>query len=669
MVHQLQSLHDTGNRLKALATMPTTAPTLKMLRLSRIHLILGAVILIVLYQSLSYMRSSYVTGSNDSGDTGLQYHLPGSGGTQSAQPLKTASSTVHLGKGSNSTVNSIGQLIANANTVFEDLMARKSTSLNEAANAYRTKRGRHPPPGFDQWYEYAIRNDAIIVEDFFDQIYHDLEPFFAFSPRDIRDRARNLNMHVNVRDGTAEANTGWFWHVIWANMINEVAYMLPNMVIPLNAMDEPRLMVPFEHIATFVDEAGRTRAIPAPEQVTDTMTGWTDDAEPGQPFLDIEWSQSAPLSFARAACAPDSPFRSEPTALHLNMAAKADHAEQLNFMMDGFVRNFTLASDVCQDSSIAAYHGALTSPLTASTSRDLLPLFGGSKFAVNNDILIPAPMYWNGEERFDAKDNTPWSSKNNKATWRGTATGGRHNALNWPNFHRHRFVALTNGTKYSLADETSDRIFTSLQQRSALSLLPINLQKNMSLWLTKHNDIAFTDMFCDIPTEESQCWYLSNEYAVAETMSLPDQYASKFLPDIDGNSFSGRYRSFLQSNSLPIKATLYREWHDSRLIPWKHFVPMNNRFTDYYAILSYFVGCDEDICGQDGKFEGHDSQAEEIARAGSEWAEKVLRKVDMQIYAARLLLEYGRLTNDNRDSLGWVKDLRSGTQNADTRGP
>ncbi|KAK5283548.1 hypothetical protein LTR40_001576 [Exophiala xenobiotica] len=246
-----------------------------------------------------------------------------------------------------------------------------------------------------------------------------------------------------------------------------------------------------------------------------------------------------------------------------------------------------------------------------------------------------------------------------RATWRGTATGGRHNALNWPNFHRHRFVALTNGTKYSLADETSNRIFTRLQQQSALSPLRIDLQKNLGSWITNHNDVAFTDLFCDIPTENSQCWYLSDEYEVGGTMSLADQYASKFLPDIDGNSFSGRYRSFLLSKSVPIKATLYREWHDSRLVAWKHFVPMNNRFTDYYAVLSYFVGCGEDICGSKGMFEGHDAEAEEIARAGSEWAGKVLRKVDMQIYVARLLLEYGRLTNDNRDFLGWVDDLKS----------
>lgn len=49
---------------------------------------------------------------------------------------------------------------------------------------------------------------------------------------------------------------------------------------------------------------------------------------------------------------------------------------------------------------------------------------------------------------------------------------------------------------------------------------------------------------------------------------------------------------------------------------------------------------------------GHDKQGKYIAEAGREWANKVLRKEDMEIYMFRLLLEYGRITDDNRDELG-----------------
>lgn len=34
-------------------------------------------------------------------------------------------------------------------------------------------------------------------------------------------------------------------------------------------------------------------------------------------------------------------------------------------------------------------------------------------------------------------------------------------------------------------------------------------------------------------------------FTVTPGMSMGEQYANKYLPDIDGNSFSGRYRGFL----------------------------------------------------------------------------------------------------------------------------
>jgi hypothetical protein len=120
-------------------------------------------------------------------------------------------------------------------------------------------------------------------------------------------------------------------------------------------------------------------------------------------------------------------------------------------------------------------------------------------------------------------------------------------------------------------------------------------------------------------------------------------FLNRYLPDVDGNSFSGRFRAFLLSNSLPIKATIYTEWHDSRLIPWKHFVPMDNTFIDLWGILEFFLS--------------HDDQAEKIALEGRKWAERVLRKEDMLVYVYRLLLEYARMIAPERDELGFGEDL------------
>ena len=50
--------------------------------------------------------------------------------------------------------------------------------------------------------------------------------------------------------------------------------------------------------------------------------------------------------------------------------------------------------------------------------------------------------------------------------------------------------------------------------------------------------------------------------------------------------------------------------------------------------------------------EGHEREGARIAENGREWANRVLRKEDMEIYFFRLLLEWGRLTDDDRDSIG-----------------
>lgn len=52
-------------------------------------------------------------------------------------------------------------------------------------------------------------------------------------------------------------------------------------------------------------------------------------------------------------------------------------------------------------------------------------------------------------------------------------------------------------------------------------------------------------------------------------------------------------------------------------------------------------------------------RGERIATEGRLWAEKVMRKEDMLLYVHRVLLEYGRICDDDRDKLGFTDDLRA----------
>ena len=91
-------------------------------------------------------------------------------------------------------------------------------------------------------------------------------------------------------------------------------------------------------------------------------------------------------------------------------------------------------------------------------------------------------------------------------------------------------------------------------------------------------------------------------------------------------------------------------------------MPVDVRLHGLVSTLAYFTGADDprglekegDGKGNVLRTEGNVKAGEMIAEAGREWAGKVLRKEDMEIYMFRLLLEWGRLTDDRRDEIGFV---------------
>ncbi len=573
-----------------------------------------------------------------------------SSGKQQAHGAETSTSPSVL----QSTSHPIAILIQNAEDAFSHLLPKETHDLASAAQAYREARGRHPPPGFDVWHDVAKHHNVVMVEEFWDQIYHDLRPFWAVPANQIRADARANDMVVSVKGGEAEANTGWLWHTLWAQMIGTVSKYLPDMVVPCNAMDEPRLLVSWETINNYIETEQKSRRMTAAADTSDVYQNWRkDDEDRSVEATNTEWKRAASISLIRQACHPDSEIRKvNEISEDFRNGSAPEH------MLDGFVANYTLSTSLCHQPDLGAYHGAVNQPVSSSWGQNLIPLFGGSKMAVNNEIILPAPMPWSGDERFNAGEgsDTDWATKESQTMWRGTATGGRHHPTNWHQFHRHRFVYLTNGTKLRTVDRFHDKILTTDFMHTASSPLSSATRGHLSEYMAYTSDVGFTDLFCDEAGENGSCWYLDNDYSVVPVLPMSQQFNYKYLPDIDGNSFSGRYRAFLLSTSLPIKATIYREWHDSRLLAWKHFIPMDNRFTDYYGILEYFRGF-EGLGGSE-EAHGNDEAAKKIAYDGRDWAQKVLRKDDMQIYVFRLLLEYARICDDNRENLGFVGDLK-----------
>ncbi|KAI1169712.1 capsular associated protein [Nemania sp. FL0916] len=557
--------------------------------------------------------------------------------------------------------HAIDKLADDAQVRFRQLLGKRADTLEQAASRYRERRGRHPPPGFDAWFQAAQNTSAIIVEDFFDRIYHDINPFWAIEPAILRRMVKDEQHFIRVRDGKA-----WFvsdhlemrqpWVQRWTELVQEMMPFLPDLDMVLNVMDETRVLVPWEEINKYVAEEQRQRSLFPPVEAVSEYTKYRnasadgDDAtaEDDEPAIKVDWisgEQNIYWDHYRVTCPPNSPGRNVSSLKTLERPPQYPH-RAMPFTVDGFVENFTASADPCLQPHLRGMHGTFIESVSMATTHSLFPLFAGCKLPGNNEILIPAGMILDSYDLFSGGDSHggDWAEKKNELVWRGVASGGRHKDENWWGFQRLRFIQMMNGTAVSLV-ESGEEVAATFR----ISELPqhqVQAQKDGSLgkWLSGFSNAAFIRFECFPQQENSSCFYLDPYMELKESIHMKEQYDYKFLPDIDGNSYSGRFRAFMRSTSLVLKSTIYAEWHDDRLVPWVHFVPFDNTYADIYAILEYYL-------------HGHDEEAQMIADEGRDWAEKVMRREDMKLYVWRLLLEYARVMDPARDRLGYVGDL------------
>lgn len=437
------------------------------------------------------------------------------------------------------------------------------------------------------------------------------------------------------------------WLQLWTDLVAEASKWLPDVDMPINYWDESRILTPWDQINSLVAEANRNARV---TPINDTKREYTRLERPdaADPQLDeTRWITDGAPQFwnvARMACGPDTPGHNVSAIQDFSNPPSFPSDWQPSFSENGFVKNYTASMDPCLQPHLRGMSGAFVQWGLISTTQELIPMFGGCKLPMNNDILIPGAMYLSGELRYSGGWNhgPNWGKKEDGIIWRGVASGGRHQTDNWSHFQRFRLVQMLNGTTVSDIERHHIKVPT-------FEMPPMGEQHKsyqggtIGEWLTNNSDAGFTALLC---YPEGECGYLEPYFSEVGNVLMASQYRQKYMPDVDGNSFSARFRSLLLSTSLPLKSTIYAEWHDDRLAPWVHFAPLDNTLQDLYGVLGYFL---EDQKG--------DAAAEMLAETGRLWAEKVLRREDMLLYVWRVLLEFARVCDEDRDRLGFVDDL------------
>ncbi|RPA77979.1 hypothetical protein BJ508DRAFT_319022 [Ascobolus immersus RN42] len=560
---------------------------------------------------------------------------------------------------------------------------RRSKTLEEAVKRYKEKWGRLPPPGFDKWYKYAKDKGVWNVDTHFDQINHDLRPFWSIPPADLRRLVRGLleedakqtglaGFHirkgvVSLSSQTEKAKN--FRTDLFSKMLKTVTKNmpdLPDLDFVMNRLDQPRVLVPFEDLQVALEKEESLRGFPktaknsfskdftAPEPTEKDVGEWFGYA--GKQYMDIAAPACPPESYARN---PDDDFKKMEALKSYTLVDKA-----------GLVTNFNLSSDLCTVGPfIKDKHGFLFSSSTTKATKKLVPVFGESKVNVNNEILFPANMYYSDDKRYvyDPSQDVFWSRKKPLMLWRGVTADGTQVQDSWRRLHRHRLVLMTNSSMLAEEKKTYPVLIPQTQKQEIAPTEVEAENETLERTVTKytptnfhpqsyaHNftDVGFSGILWCVP--DPKCGFVKEVISEVRTTTLTEQFTSKFLIDVDGHSFSGRWRAFLLSRSLGIKATIFREWHDSRLKEWLHFFPLSNDFDELYALLTYLTGVPADVT-IDGEeklgqmIKAHDTVAEKIADNSRVWAKKVLRREDIDVYMYRLILEYARLMDDNRQT-------------------
>ncbi|KAE8383642.1 putative capsule-associated protein CAP1 [Aspergillus bertholletiae] len=479
-------------------------------------------------------------------------------------------------------VHPVASLIQDAEQEFDHVRSRQSKTLADAVNEYRRRYNMHPPPHFDKWFYFA-QAKGVQLTDEYDTIYHSLLPFWSLEPKTIRERARealgydNSVIGVLIRDGkvthTEGGREGYEWQQdATVEMMNSFIRYLPDMDLVFNTHDEPRVIVPSDDLQRLVNFA-KDHAIPKAFHKQSLVNKWSEkpiDLNKGDRIDEVRttrfnrFAHQPTWTSSRASCPLDTPARSLNESEPDNLEAYA-HGDL------GFIYNTTAFSDICNTPSLRYKYGFFDRANAFDVVRELFPVFSQSKISSFQDILYPSPWYWVDKVPYEEEKDHSWDAKTDKLYWRGSTTGGFARGGGWRRQHRQRFVSNIN-------NQNTAKVL-SKNENDQWEFNEVNCDPYRDQF-----DVRFTYIGqCD----PNDCAAQQEYFVVGEPAGQQDAWTYKYLVDIDGNAFSGRYYAFLRSHSLIFKIALFREWHDEWLKPW------------YVETTRYFISEDEGRLARD----------------------------------------------------------------------
>ncbi|KAJ5728163.1 Lipopolysaccharide-modifying protein [Penicillium malachiteum] len=518
----------------------------------------------------------------------------------------------------------VAGLVLQARNAFNETLQTQSKTLEQAVVEYKRRYKMPPPPHFDEWYEFAKSRNTVLIDEF-DTIYHTLLPFWGLKPSVIRSRVREdlgfvnktFVMGISIRNGEVfdfGKGQGGFQREATVNILNKFVQWLPDMNLQFNAHDEPRVVVPHEQLNRFITKGREIQSrLNSHSEISSQFSPGDSD-----PILPVSMSRWINIEFqetwlhSRLSCPPESPAMALDGDAPDNTAAYAMEPW-------GFVVNQTAASDMCNSPSLRHRLGVFQRPNSFKLSNELVPMFSMSHPSSFQDIGIPSPFYYTGGASFDPESSVPWEEKKPQVYWRGRTTGGHSQGGSWRYLQRQRIIKALN------KPQSPHHV---MHQKSGAKCA----SKGHSNWELQEADESvneyFNAHFTDIIDCDTDCTEEKEFFETVEKEPQSNAWQYKYLLDMDGHAYSGRFYAFLRSKSVPFKMTFFREWHENIVIPWVHYVPLHKDGIEIAELVRFF---EEEPAGQE--------IAKSIGEDGSAWADLALRNEDIEVFMFRVMLE------------------------------
>ncbi|KAL5348061.1 hypothetical protein ACLOAV_006541 [Pseudogymnoascus australis] len=450
----------------------------------------------------------------------------------------------------------IAALIHNAKADFESLVERQSRNYTAAHDEYRRRYAVEPPPGFKAWYEYATLHQSPIIDDF-DQLYDSISPLWKLSGKEIQGimsrayETKNSDVWLcTFASDEAQTNCSHPYRTADRNIQNYLNGMfenlrgdLPEVKFLINHLDEPRVIVPPSPGGGSHSGLNRT---------TKSLTKFTLDQMGGKPVWD-KLTKFCPGEISKRKTEPKHPV----------------HTYGIPFVTD-----LPGTMDLCSHPEYRDLNGLALSPTSFKLFEGLVPILSCGAPSTMSDFLYPPAAYIEPGFRYDAAGDVEWEAKRNNLYWAGSTTGGYAGDDKWRYYHRQRFVML--------AQNLERRAYYYLSEVGGVVSRVKSLFLNSRLY-----DVGFSRI---LQCEKDSC---RDQRAYFPTKPWSDKdrpLRSKLVFDLDGNGISGRYYKLLASKSVPLKQTLLKEWHDERLVPWVHYIPISQGMEEVPEIVAYLTG-------------------------------------------------------------------------------